>query len=548
MLAIALTGTSVILATSASTSSVSKVESNPVNAAFTSTIEERYVPSPTFRFDDTDAVASNDLQSAAQHSAKQNSQALESQPIINLWPVPDPQQDALPLALIDTQPATAETIVERFENTADQANDDNNAATETPVEKLVEQQTVPNETVEEELQTAHTTLAKPSHAQVISPTTTVNTRDQIKAEIITVKAGDTLSGILAETQISDEHRNEILSNELVKDHLTQLHIGTQFHLQMDADGQLQSLRVKASRDTRMHIESPGAGVLKIAAEHLPIKRERVVTTGEIDQSLYLAAEKANLKQSTIMALSDIFEWELDFARDIRKGDHFSIVYDRLFRDGEYIGDGDILAAEFVQGERRHTAVRFTDDDGHTDYYSSDGHSKRRAFMRHPVDVVRITSRFDPNRLHPVLHKIRAHNGVDYGAPYGSPIYATADGTIDYAGSRSTYGKTVILKHGEQRSTLYAHMSNIAKGTKTGKRVKRGDAIGYVGKSGRVTGTHLHYEFRISGKHVDPLTVELPGAPPLAKKYLAKLKASSQELFAQMHSFTPTNDSQLALNK
>lgn len=156
-------------------------------------------------------------------------------------------------------------------------------------------------------------------------------------------------------------------------------------------------------------------------------------------------------------------------------------------------------------------------------------------MRHPVDLVRITSKFNPKRMHPVLHKIKAHRGVDYGSPHGSPIYATADGKVKFSGPYGAYGNTVILQHGQRFSTLYAHMSKISSKSKKGKRIKQGDVIGYVGRSGRVTGTHLHYEFRVNGEQIDPLKVELPAAEPLAKKYLAELRAISQEMTNQMQS-------------
>ena len=238
-----------------------------------------------------------------------------------------------------------------------------------------------------------------------------------------------------------------------------------------------------------------------------------------------------------MELADIFQWELDFSRDIRAGDSFSVVYDRLYRDGRYIGDGDILAAEFARGGRTHRAVRFTTPDGETGYYAPDGGSKKRAFRRHPVEVVRVTSKFDPERMHPVLGRKRPHRGVDYGAPHGSPIFATADGTVEFAGTKGAYGKTVILRHGERIETLYAHMSRLGD-AKVGQKVRQGDVIGYVGRTGRVTGTHLHYEFRKDGLHVDPLIVRLPGAAPLAAAHRADLAAVSDRLLAQMRAVVP----------
>jgi len=356
-------------------------------------------------------------------------------------------------------------------------------------------------------------------------------------KIVAVKSGDTLSGILNDHGITVDQMPKLLTDNLVKEHLSNLRIGQEMTIIQRSDGSFHSLTAKVGNDKRVtirHAENDFA----VASIDLPIEKERVVTSGTIEHSLYAAAEQAKLKQSTIMELSDIFEWELDFSRDIRKGDQFSIVFDRLYREGKYIGDGDILAAEFVRGGRAYRAIRFTTDDGRTSYYSPDGRSKLRTFLRHPVDVVRITSRFDPNRMHPVLHQIRAHRGVDYGSPYGSPIYATADGVIKKSGFQNAYGNVVTIQHGNSISTLYAHMSKIASAAKAGSRVKQGDIIGYVGKTGRVTGTHLHYEFRKNGNHMDPLKVSLPEAAPIDPKYRDALRAVSDEMIAQMRSVIP----------
>ena len=362
--------------------------------------------------------------------------------------------------------------------------------------------------------------------------------------LVKVKSGDTLSGILNKHGVKIEQMPQLLTDDIVNGHLSNLKVDQIFELSQMPDGNFHSLTARIGDDKRITIRRSDSG-FAVASIDLPVEKERVVTSGTIEQSLYLAAQKANLKQSTIMELADIFQWELDFVRDIRKGDQFSLVYDRLYREGKYIGDGDILAAEFIRGGKAYRAIRFTTDEGTTGYYSPDGKSKRRTFKRHPVDVVRITSKFDPNRLHPVLHQIRAHRGVDYGSPHGSPIYATADGTVSFSGTKGAYGKTVILKHGQRFSTLYAHMSKISKKSNVGKKVKQGDVIGYVGKTGRVTGTHLHYEFRVDNKHVDPLKVELPAAAPIAKKYRPALKSVSDEMSAQMRSVLTDLDQQMA---
>lgn len=362
--------------------------------------------------------------------------------------------------------------------------------------------------------------------------------------VVAVAPGNTLSGILNNHGVKIDQMPSLLTDENVKQHLSNLTIGQELEIHQLPGGEFHSLSTRVGQDMRITINKSDDAFI-VASIDLPLEKERVVTSGTIQQSLYLAAQQADLKQSTIMELADIFQWELDFAKDIRKGDQFSLVYDRLYREGRYIGDGDILAAEFIRGGKTHRAIRFTTDDGMTGYYSPDGQSKRRTFMRHPVDVVRITSRFNPNRLHPVLHQIRAHRGVDYGSPIGSPIYATADGKVAYSGMKSSYGNTVILQHGKKFSTLYAHMSKIAEKSKTGSRVKQGDVIGYVGKTGRVTGAHLHYEFRVNNKQIDPLKVELPAAQPIDAKYLPELKTLSDEMTAQMRSVLPAANQQVA---
>lgn len=351
----------------------------------------------------------------------------------------------------------------------------------------------------------------------------LNTKNEqdTRKHSVTVASGDTLSAILNRNGLDAQEMNTLLTDEQVKEHLSNIVVGQVIDIEKDAAGQFAGLTTRANDNVRVNVSNTIFG-FEVSAIDLPIERQQQVVSGEIEQSLYLTAEQADLKQSTIMKLANIFQWELDFAREIRKGDKFSLVYDKLYREGEYIRDGDILAAEFVRGDKSYTAVRLTNEDGVSEYYSPEGESKKRTFMRHPVDVVRITSKFNPNRMHPVLLQTRAHRGVDYGSPHGSPIYATADGTVAQSGPQGGYGNTVVLKHGQKFSTLYAHMSKIAKKSIPGKRVKQGDVIGYVGKTGRVTGTHLHYEFRVNGEQIDPLKVDLPKSSPLEEQYRSQL--------------------------
>ena len=521
IVAVIVAGAAGALATSSSTGNV--------DGGFKATLlttAPTTIPLPTFRFDDADSIIENQLKTA-QHSQLVNnhgahrphSAGFAAQTLFSS--AHQMAGESIEEIIPDTLAYDAEELVDTTEPLDTEA---------TVVALAITPNTTPA--------TSLAPLDKILPAQRLTPAVSAQTIAHENTRTVRVKSGDTLSGILNDNGVSADGLKTILADQLVQEHLNTLRVDDKLDFEFGVDGALNSVSMKVNRDTRVRISQVQPDQFVSESIKLPLEYERVVTSGTIQQSLYLAAEKANLKQSTIMELSDIFEWELDFARDIRKGDSFSIVYDRLYREGKYIGDGDILAAEFIRGNKAHRAIRFTDDKGHTDYYSPNGDSKRRAFMRHPVDVVRITSKFDPNRLHPVLHKIRAHKGVDYGSPHGSPIYATADGIVQTAGTKGAYGKTVILKHGDNRTTLYAHMSKIAKKSRVGVRVKRGDVIGYVGKTGRVTGTHLHYEFRIGGKHVDPLKVKLPNAPSLDKQYHARLRAVANELLAQMRSVIP----------
>ena len=240
-----------------------------------------------------------------------------------------------------------------------------------------------------------------------------------------------------------------------------------------------------------------------------------------------------------MELAGIFGWDVDFALDIREGDQFAVLYEQLYLDGERIGTGNILAAEFTNQGKIHRAVRYTDPQGHTDYYAPDGHSMRKTFLRTPVAFSRISSRFNLARKHPILNRIRAHKGVDYAASRGTPITATGNGKIDWLGKKGGYGNTIVIQHGSKYSTLYAHLNSYGRGLKKGSRVRQGQIIGYVGSSGLASGPHLHYEFRVDGVHRNPLTVKLPNAAPLPAKYRDQFKLASSNLLAQLETAKTT---------
>ena len=237
--------------------------------------------------------------------------------------------------------------------------------------------------------------------------------------------------------------------------------------------------------------------------------------GSIEHSLFVASQRAGLSDSLTMRLAQIFQWDIDFVLDIRPGDSFYVLYEEQYLNDEFIGHGDILAAEFINQGEAFRAMRYSDTSGDEDYFSPDGNSMRKAFLRAPVEFSRISSNFNLRRKHPLWKTVRPHRGIDYAAPRGTPIMAAGDGRISQASRTKPNGNFVIIQHGEQFVTKYLHLSKFAKGIRSGAKVKQGQVIGYVGATGWVTGPHLHYEFLVNGVHQNPRTVSLPDAQPIA---------------------------------
>jgi murein DD-endopeptidase MepM/ murein hydrolase activator NlpD len=236
-----------------------------------------------------------------------------------------------------------------------------------------------------------------------------------------------------------------------------------------------------------------------------------------------------------MDMAGIFEWDVDFIQDVREGDRFTVIYEELWRDGVKLRDGQIVAAEFVNQGKPFRAARFNDATGRVGYYTPEGRSVRKAFIRAPLNFTRISSGFNPSRRHPVLNTIRAHRGVDYADPTGTEIRAAGDGKVLFRGVQGGYGNTIILQHGSNITTLYGHMSRFGT-ARVGARVNQGDVIGYVGSSGLATGPHLHYEYRVNGVHRNPRTVALPPADPIAAEQQAAFRAATDPLWRQLDGF------------
>jgi murein DD-endopeptidase MepM/ murein hydrolase activator NlpD len=348
---------------------------------------------------------------------------------------------------------------------------------------------------------------------------------------ITVKRGDSLAAIFAREGIGSRELHNVLSAGQETRALVRLFPGETVRLRIDAEGRLQEVLYDLDTATTLQVlrKEDGFTLGKISHE---IERRTALASGSIESSLFASAQRSGLTDLQAMELANIFGWDIDFALDIRRGDSYSVLYEELYLDGEKVGNGPILAAEFVNSGKTFRAVRF-EENGEAGYYSPDGYSMRRAFLRTPVEFSRISSRFNPNRRHPVLNTIRAHRGVDYAAPTGTPVRATGSGRVASVGTQGGYGKTIVLEHGTRYTTLYAHLNGYARGIRAGSRVRQGQVIGYVGMTGLATGPHLHYEFRIDGAHRDPLTVALPKADPVAPDQRVAFDQVASSLLGQL---------------
>lgn len=346
---------------------------------------------------------------------------------------------------------------------------------------------------------------------------------------VTVQSGQTMGQLFAELGLSSSLLHQLLQDEKARDPLTRIRVGQEFAFDIPAPGELRAIRF--DRDDR-HVELAIAdGKVTETATARDIQRRVMMATGTLTHSLYGAGERAGLAPGTINALANVFEHDIDFSRDIREGDSFNVIYEEIWRDGERVRDGGIVAASFVNRGKRYTALRF-ERDGKYEYFDEEGRPIQKGFLRMPIEFARISSRFNPNRRHPVLGTMRAHRGVDFAAATGTPIRAAGNGRVSFAGWQNGYGRTVILDHGGGITTLYAHMSRLGS-YRVGQRVSQGNVIGYVGATGLATGPHLHYEFRINGRHRDPLTVTFPKPEPLPAAQLAQFRQQTGPALAQL---------------
>ncbi|MFK7865381.1 MAG: OapA family protein [Pseudohongiellaceae bacterium] len=363
---------------------------------------------------------------------------------------------------------------------------------------------------------------------------------------IEVQQGDSLSAIFTKVGLSNQDLFRVLNSSDEAKVLDRLYPGYKLDFMIPDAGELEQLRV---------LKSPLEGFLFTRANSSyqvePILKEAQVQqsfkVGTISDSLFMAGQREEIPALHIMEMANIFGGVIDFILDPRQGDQFSILYEEEYLDGEFIGNGQILATQYINQGKTYTAVRYINEEGEIGYYNPEGESMRKAFLRSPLDVFRISSNFNPRRRHPILNTIRAHKGTDYAAPRGTPIRATSDGKISRASRYGSFGNLVVIEHSGGFETKYAHLSKYGKGIKRGVRVRQGDIIGYVGSTGGATGPHLHYEFLMSGVHKNPRTIidKLPKAESIDGAEMDRFKSQTSELTKSFNEMN--NNRMLTLN-
>ena len=346
-----------------------------------------------------------------------------------------------------------------------------------------------------------------------------------------LQRGDTLNGLFSRLAIGESDVQALLR----KRELRLLRPGTIVAAEVRADGALVWLEFLASRDGYVRIERVGQE-LAVSERRAQVATRTEMKSAVIHSSLFGASDAAGIPDSVALQLADMFGSDIDFHRELRQGDRFSVIYETHWIDGRPLRAGRVLAAEFVSQGRKHRALRFADG-----YYAPDGKNMRKALLRSPLELSRVSSAFGM-RKHPFLQTWRAHQGVDYAAPAGTRVRAVGDGIVEFAGRQGGYGNLVIVRHDARNSTAYAHLKAFGRGIRSGVRVAQGDTVGLVGQTGWATGPHLHYEFRVSGAARNPLSVPLPAGTPVARHEMDAFRARAQPLFTQLNLIA---DSQVA---
>jgi murein DD-endopeptidase MepM/ murein hydrolase activator NlpD len=349
---------------------------------------------------------------------------------------------------------------------------------------------------------------------------------------IVVARNDTLERIFRRFKLDLADLASLRSLPGLRDALDSLRPGEALRV-THKDGELYGLERRLNETQTLKVSRDPSAGLKADVLQNPLETRTRTVHGVIDSSLFEAVAAAGAHDQTAVNLADIFGWDIDFVLDVRQGDTFVVTYPEYYRDGVYLKDGPIEAAEFTNQGRDYKAVRYTDPEGSSHYYTPDGKSLHKAFLRAPVEFTRVSSRFNSARFHPILNMIRAHKGVDYAAPEGTPVRAAGDGRVRFAGRKGGYGNVVEIEHSSSVVTVYGHLSRFAKLTRIGAHVTQGVVIAYVGMTGLATGPHLHYEYRVNGVFKNPQTISLPGADPIEARWREDFLAKTAPLLGSL---------------
>jgi murein DD-endopeptidase MepM/ murein hydrolase activator NlpD len=349
-----------------------------------------------------------------------------------------------------------------------------------------------------------------------------------------IRRGDTIAAILNRLDVSNQDSTEFLQAARGSRAMRQLKPGKTIYAQTTADGELLTLRYFFGNEELFLMEKTD-DVFKMTEQSIELDTQIHMKSGVINRSLFAATDNAGIPNNIAMQLTEIFASEIDFYRDLRQGDRFTVVYETFSNDnGKRAKTGRVLAVEFINKGKSHQAIYFKSSNGADGYYTPEGESLRKAFLLSPLAFSRVSSGFTNARFHPILKEWRAHRGIDYAAPTGTPVRATANGIISFSGSQKGYGNLVVLKHNGKYESAYGHLSRFASGMGKGKRISQGDVIGYVGSTGMATGPHLHYELRVDGVQRDPTKVVLPTAPPITKRDLSTFQKETHSLVARLN--------------
>lgn len=383
-------------------------------------------------------------------------------------------------------------------------------------------QTVTNDI---EIATVVEELALPSELEITSPAPVAS----IYWQSDRIRRDDSVASVLKRLGVKSAEALKFLRQDAIAQQFTKaLKTGRSVQVKTDEQGQLLALEYPLDAESLLTVNLvQGEYQAHVGAPDFTTRQ--VLKSARIRSSLFAATDDAGIPDAIAVKFAEVFSSQIDFHEDLRKGDHLSVVYEADYRDGELVKSGNLVAAELVNNGKTYTAIYFQNDDDKPTYYTPDGKSINRSFLRSPLEFSRISSGFSLGRFHPILQRMRAHNGTDFAAPIGTGVKAPGDGVVDFVGVKSGYGNVIVLKHPNNVSTVYGHLSKFASGVRKGVKVNQGDLIGYVGMTGLATGPHLHYEFLVGQEHRDPMTVALPAAAPIEGHNKAKFVALANDM-------------------